>query len=207
MLPKGVQFNGKTRVRDIYVIDGDSLEVTLPSGERREVRLAGIDAPELDQPSGEESRRFLDSLILRSAAIYVRDVDDYGRLVAEVYSGRGHNRSLNLRMIRAGFALHYQRFGSLDGAATAEEEARLKMRGMWASGAHPVPPWEYRARKNRDLINEEPDGQYEETTSDHETRYARGSYRRATDDVGCLTALARFAFWAVATAALSTFVL
>ena len=185
-LPRRVKLRKKARIRNIFVIDGDSLEGTLPSGERCEIRLAGIDAPELTQSYGVDACDFLESMIDRSAVIYVHDVDDYDRLVAEVYSGRGHNGSLNVRMIRAGYAHRYSRFVQLDGAENAEAEARRKKRGMWASSERPEQPWRFRER-------EEANNSYDTEIKHREDQSstARGSYNRRSAGAGCLTVLVR----------------
>ena len=76
------------RVRIRRVIDGDSLEVKyagLFSFLRRPfpVRLYGIDAPELAQPYGQESRKQLQSLVRRGGIrMEVIATDRYGRTVA-----------------------------------------------------------------------------------------------------------------------------
>ena len=143
--PDDLPFDVKIRVRKIDVLDGDSLGVTLPSGERREVRLAGIDAPELEQPFGEEARCHLLTITGRSGFIFARDVDEYDRIVAEMYCGRQY-QSLNLRMISAGYAHNYPHFFELPRGKRAEEVARRDRRGMWASEVPLEPPWDYRAR-------------------------------------------------------------
>ena len=134
----------KIRVRNVDIIDGDTLGVTLPTGERCRVRLAGIDAPESKQPFGAEAHDYLEAITGRSGNIYVRDIDDYDRIVAEMYSGR-HFNSLNLQMIHAGYAYNYPHFGQLDRARNAEDAARRERRGKWASETQLQKPWDYRA--------------------------------------------------------------
>ena len=83
------------RVRIRRVIDGDSLEVKyagLFSFLRRpfQVRLYGIDAPELAQPYGQESRKQLQSLVRRGGIrMEVIATDRYGRTVGLLYRGAG----------------------------------------------------------------------------------------------------------------------
>jgi endonuclease YncB( thermonuclease family) len=78
----------------IYVIDGDSLRV-----ESREVRLAGIDAPEYRQsctdaagaawPCGREARTALERIV-RGGAVSCRTAqqDRYGRALALCWAGK-----------------------------------------------------------------------------------------------------------------------
>jgi micrococcal nuclease len=82
------------------VIDGDTFR--LETGET--VRLIGIDAPELSQPGGEESRQYLTRLILKKGVTLERgneDRDKYNRLLRFVYLG---NLCINEQMIKQGYA-------------------------------------------------------------------------------------------------------
>ncbi|MBU7046805.1 MAG: thermonuclease family protein [Theionarchaea archaeon] len=82
------------------VIDGDTFR--LETGEP--VRLIGIDAPELSQPGGKESRQYLTQLILNKGVTLEKsyeDQDKYNRLLRFVYIG---NLCINEEMIRQGYA-------------------------------------------------------------------------------------------------------
>ncbi|MBU7045352.1 MAG: thermonuclease family protein [Theionarchaea archaeon] len=82
------------------IIDGDTLR--LGNGEM--VRLIGIDAPELSQPGGEESREYLAQLIKGKGITLkkgLEDRDKYSRLLRFVYLG---NLCINEEMIRQGYA-------------------------------------------------------------------------------------------------------
>ena len=82
------------------VIDGDTF--ILETGEK--VRLIGIDAPELSQPGGEESRDYLAHLILNKGLTLKEgheDRDKYNRLLRFVYTG---DICINEEMIRQGYA-------------------------------------------------------------------------------------------------------
>ncbi len=84
----------------IAVIDGDTF--ILETGEK--VRLIGIDAPELSQPGGEESRDYLAHLILNKGLTLEKgyeDRDKYNRLLRFVYTGA---LCVNEEMIRQGYA-------------------------------------------------------------------------------------------------------
>ena len=71
--PDDLRFGEKIPVRNIEALDGDSLGVTLRrTGERCEVRLAGIDSPELDQPFGEEACHHLGTITGRRGFIVAR---------------------------------------------------------------------------------------------------------------------------------------
>jgi endonuclease YncB( thermonuclease family) len=126
-------------------IDGDSLRRgTL------DVRLYGIDAPELNQkcndgqgtsyPCGREALRALSELVTgQDISCRSRDVDRYGRTVAVCDAG---GLEINLEMVRRGWAVAYQRHGFA--YVLAERDARKSQRGMWY-GDFEMPD-EYRAR-------------------------------------------------------------
>lgn len=144
------------RVRIRRVIDGDSLEVKyagLFSFLRRPfpVRLYGIDAPELAQPYGQESRKQLEALV-RRGGIRMEAVaaDRYGRTVGLLYRQRRHGQSINVEMVRSGMAWWYRRYGGRDlGFPEAEAEAKRRRRGVWRHGDRIRRPWDYRADLRR----------------------------------------------------------
>lgn len=127
------------------VHDGDTLTLTNGTG-RHKVRLAGIDAPELAQPFGTESRDYLRSLapIGSQATADVTDTDRYGRSVAIVRAG---SLELNTAMVTNGLAWRYPAFDKVNTFTGAEHSARASARGLW-SGTNVVAPWLWRkARK------------------------------------------------------------
>jgi len=144
------------RVRIRRVIDGDSLEVKyagLFSFLRRRfpVRLYGIDAPELAQPYGQESRQQLQSLVRRGGIrMEVIATDRYGRTVGLLYRRRRRGQSINREMVRSGMAWWYRRYGGRDlGFPEAEAEAKRRRRGVWKDGDRIRRPWDYRADLRR----------------------------------------------------------
>lgn len=110
------------------VIDGDSLRI---SGV--EVRLRGIDAPELSQtcgqgkaqaPCGRDSRQALRRLIgAKLVSCDGNARDRYGRLLAICRSG---GVDLNAAQVREGHALAYGAYQS------EEQEAEQGFKGVWA---------------------------------------------------------------------------
>ena len=135
----------KVRIR--RVIDGDSLEVKyagLFSFMRRPfpVRLYGIDAPELAQPYGRESREQLASLVRRGGLrMDTMATDHYGRTVGLLYHRRRNRETVNVAMVRSGMAYWYRRYGGRDlGFPEAEAEAQAKRRGVWERRQARPPP-------------------------------------------------------------------
>jgi len=113
-------------------VDGDSLR-----RDGADIRLYGIDAPELhqscsdrngrDYPCGYQARDVLRRLIDRGAVTCTAvDGDRYGRAVALCRAG---DLDLAGEMVRRGFALAYRRH-SLD-YLDEEAEARRARRGLW----------------------------------------------------------------------------
>ena len=127
------------------MVDGDTVtaSVASPEGkglERLRVRLAGIDAPESDQPWGGRAGAALRSLALgRTVALHVDGTDRYGRTIAVLVIG---GVDLNQEMVRTGNAWVYRRYAPA-GWLPIETEARAARRGLWAQDA-PVPPWQWR---------------------------------------------------------------
>lgn len=122
------------------VVDGDSLVV---NGQR--VRLAGIDAPELEQTCirdgtgyacGRDARGALERLT-RAGAVTCRyhETDRYGRLLGYCEAG---GVDLNREMVRGGWALAY---GDFTGA---EREARQESRGIWTGDFERPQEWRRR---------------------------------------------------------------
>lgn len=122
------------------VVDGDSIFV----GES-EIRLFGIDAPELDQictrasrswQCGAEAAAALRAVTAgRRIVCRARDRDRYGRTVAVCHAGEV---DLGAAMIRRGFAVAYGAYDS------HEREAREARRGIWSSSFDPPAVWRTR---------------------------------------------------------------
>src|SRR5687768_17174065 len=66
----------------VGVADGDTLTVVTRSKRQHKIRLAGIDAPEKQQPFGERSKQSLSDLCFgKQAEVTTRVVDRYTRVV------------------------------------------------------------------------------------------------------------------------------
>lgn len=112
-------------------IDGDSLMVG-----STEVRLYGIDAPELTQTChrdgrtwgcGSEAADRLSRLVNgKQIQCSPMGVDTYGRRLARCWAGE---TQVNRTMVSTGYALAYRRY-SMD-YVSAEESAKLNKRGIW----------------------------------------------------------------------------
>ena len=126
--------------RVVSVQDGDTLTVRV-AGQRVKVRLAGIDAPERNQPFGEQSRQSLSRMALnRTASVAVRKIDDYGRTIG-VVTVAGLN--VEAEQVRRGLAWVYRQYRHDPQLLALEAEAKAARRGLWAD-ANPKPPWDWR---------------------------------------------------------------
>lgn len=131
----------------VSIGDGDTLRVRL-SGQVTTIRLGCIDAPEQSQkPFGERSTYRLKQLLPPGTAVQVRKItrDRYGRTVAELYLGR---QSVNLQMVKEGFAVVYRQYldecaATKDQYLQAEAQAKQKRLGFWNQKS-PLMPWDYR---------------------------------------------------------------
>jgi endonuclease YncB( thermonuclease family) len=87
------------------VYDGDTFKVKC-NGRDQKIRLCGIDAPEIKQPLGIESRNYLRSLIAKASnqvIVIEMDRDKYGRSVAEVLlDSPSGEQSVQEEMLRGG---------------------------------------------------------------------------------------------------------
>ena len=125
------------------VSDGDTISVRDANGTEITIRLYGIDAPELKQKGGAESKNYLSQLVKnKTVSVYPNDTDQYGRTVAHVYVG---DKSVPLLMIESGNAWYYKQYAKEYPLENAEIEARRKSIGIWKD-SNPIPPWEWRNR-------------------------------------------------------------
>jgi len=91
----------------IAVHDGDTLTLKRVKDERK-VRLAGIDAPELGQPYGVESRNALREAVLnRELKVETFKTDKYGRYLGKVSLD---GQDINLKQVHTGMAWVYTEY-------------------------------------------------------------------------------------------------
>lgn len=133
----------------VRVKDGDSLVVERVREKRQsELRLFGIDAPELDQPWGIQSRTALRRLVGgKTITVETMDRDRYGRLVARVWVGRTY---VNAAMAWNGDAWAFTRYGPDPAITDGHKSARAAGRGLWSlPPSERVPPATWRQRNPR----------------------------------------------------------
>lgn len=128
----------------VRVIDGDTLVIRTEDSVLHRIRLQDIDAPELSQPFGADSRRALTQKIgSKPLSVDVRGIDRYGRQVGEVKVGR---RNINLWLVQHGFAHAWNQCRD-DRLHEAERVAKERHLGLWSEAPSPERPWDYRQRQ------------------------------------------------------------
>ena len=134
-------------VLDVH--DGDTMTVA-PMGDVRtplKIRLYGIDAPELEQKGGPQSRDHLLALVQpgQNVEVIPMSVDQYSRTVALIAT----DRVLNADMLEAGQAWAYPQYckaAFCKGWQKREREAKAARLGLW-SRKNPTPPWKWRQKR------------------------------------------------------------
>lgn len=136
----------ETEGKVVRVRDGDSI-VVRRGGVGVEVRLDGIDCPELDQAFGRKAKSFTSGLAFgKPVRLAGKGKDRYDRDLAEVFLPDG--RSLNRELVAAGLAWWYRKYSTDRTLEALEQTARKSRRGLWAD-LNPVPPWDFRAAGRR----------------------------------------------------------
>jgi endonuclease YncB( thermonuclease family) len=115
-------------VTEVY--DGDSLTL-VNLGATYKIRLANIDAPELSQPYGKDSRTSLREMcLLKQTTAETRGEDRRGRTLATV-ACVGINA--NTEQVRRGWAWVFVRYAPKNSRLyTVQFEAKAAKRGLWA---------------------------------------------------------------------------
>ena len=143
-IARAANYDLSGRVQITKVSDGDSLR----SG-TLQIRLFGIDAPELNQECKDQNgeiwgcgitaHRQLVTLIgtKKELQCSLRDVDRYGRLIMQCFNG---STDIGAAMVQSGHALAYRHFSNL--YIAEEEQAKTALKGMWRGTFSP--PWEWR---------------------------------------------------------------
>jgi len=130
--------------RVVGVHDGDTITVLSAGNVQIKVRLVEIDAPEIKQPFGQQSKQALSAFIFgRDVEVRATGKDRYGRTLARVFVD---GTDVNLAMVKAGMAWRFDKYSKDRAFQAAQDEARAARRGLWADAA-PTAPWEWRDAK------------------------------------------------------------
>lgn len=135
---------GETRLMGVVtkVHDGDTITVNGQS-----IRLAGLDAPELEQAYGVSARDQLSQQVLgQQVTVAYSQKDRYDRVLGTVF--KTDCSQVNLRQVALGAAWYYEAYRcDLDAQLqtayeTAQKLAQASSKGLWAAPA--VAPWVFR---------------------------------------------------------------
>jgi endonuclease YncB( thermonuclease family) len=145
------------------VADGDTITIIDHSGKKHRIRLAGIDAPEKDQPYGDVSTQGLVELVSgKTVTIEYEKRDRYKRIVGKILvdpTGEVFCMALDcvkkidagLEQIKARLAWYYKYYQMEQSEedrrlySEAELEARMKQIGLWKD-EEPIAPWRWRRK-------------------------------------------------------------
>ncbi|MBK0327455.1 thermonuclease family protein [Rhodobacteraceae bacterium F11138] len=105
----------------VYVTDGDTIKIG-----KTQIRLFGVDAPELNHPYGKKAKWALHKLckgqIVRAE---ISERDEYGRTVAQCYLSDG--RDLSAEMVKLGLAIDWPKFSGGKYRNLETTDARKKL--------------------------------------------------------------------------------
>ncbi|PID35630.1 MAG: hypothetical protein CR993_09300 [Rhodobacterales bacterium] len=126
-----------------YVVDGDTIRI-----QKTQIRLFGIDAPEMNHPYGKNAKWALFEMCKgQTIRAEITDQDAHGRTVARCYLEDG--RDLSAEMVKAGLAIDWKKFSGGKYRHLEVADARKK---MWLADARQkgrMHVWEqYEARQN-----------------------------------------------------------
>ena len=125
------------------VVDGDTVYASY-KGKIHKMRLLEIDAPERDQPMGNESTAFLKGLLIdKLIDADITGQDRYERDLAKIYV---KGKDINRIMVSNGMAWVYDAYVTDKSFYKNQALAQTQQLGVWSSG-DAIPPWTW--RRNR----------------------------------------------------------
>ena len=135
--------NAYTPLENIRVVDGDTIRAEA-KGEEIKIRLVEIDAPEINQPFGAQSKNFLNRLLYgKDVTLIAQGEDRYGRTLGAIYA---NGESANALMIKSGFAWVYDRYVKDSSLYKYQDQAKAENLGLWRA-KDPIAPWVWRKQK------------------------------------------------------------
>jgi endonuclease YncB( thermonuclease family) len=123
-----------------HVSDGDTVWVQpLQRGEAQKVRLLGIDAPEICQPWGPQSRAALHAALQGQVVeVRARTRDSYGRLLAQL-TRQGND--VGAWMVGQGYAWSYSYKNNAGPYEALQLQAQMQHLGLFSDGRALQPRW------------------------------------------------------------------
>lgn len=145
-------FSSELTGKVVGVHDGDTVTILTPDITQVKIRLSEIDAPELDQPYGAQSKKALSDMIFnKQVRIMWDERDRYGRTVGKIYQ---ESTYINSEMVRLGDAWVYRKYSNNPELIKFEDTARNNKAGLWGLQSDQViPPWEWRHGRTAKPLN------------------------------------------------------
>jgi endonuclease YncB( thermonuclease family) len=143
-------FADEVRGRVVAIADGDTLTILDANKDQHRILLAGIDAPEKNQPFGNQSKDNLSRLVHSKAVVAdCYKIDRYQRRICRVHLD---GVDIPLAQVTSGLAWWYRTYSSEQTPVEradyerAEASAVAAHGGLWGE-TNPIPPWEWRKSK------------------------------------------------------------
>lgn len=132
------------------VHDGDTFWAETPNGTHSKYRMHSIDAPEMKQAYGSESRDALERKMPVGGSVSLQQAhtDKYGRSVVNVFTPGGTH--VNEHMVREGHAHPAKGFvpkAQKEYYSEAAKAAKESSKGIWLGETEVEMPWNFRKSK------------------------------------------------------------
>ena len=132
-----------TSLENIRVVDGDTIRAEA-KGKEIKIRLVEIDAPEMNQPFGAQSKNFLNRLLYKkNVTLIAQGEDRYGRILGNLFS---NELNVNMLMVKFGFAWVYDEYAKNSSLYKYQDQAKTENLGLWRA-KNPIAPWVWRKQK------------------------------------------------------------
>ena len=151
-------------VKVIKVVDGDTVHVVDQDGKIYKVRVVGIDAPEISQEYGKQSRDALlkiltspfqldssDSAMQGDVILKIEGKDHFQRTLGKLFviglsllPGNPVIIDVQKTMLQTGNAWHYSTYDQTEAYGIAMLDAQNNQRGLWGHSQFPIAPSVYR---------------------------------------------------------------
>ena len=132
-----------TPLENIRVVDGDTIRAEI-KGKEIKIRLVEIDAPEMNQPFGAQSKNFLNRLLYeKDVTLISQGKDRYGRVLGNLFS---NELNVNMLMVKFGFAWVYDKYAKNSSLYEYQDQAKAENLGLWRA-KDPIAPWVWRKQK------------------------------------------------------------
>ena len=126
----------------VKVVDGDTIHLQNKSGHYK-LRLTEIDAPEINQPYGLDSKEYLIKLLKdEKVDVNILGEDRYGRYLGRLYL---NGQDINKLMIIDGMAWCYLQYSKDPTFLVEQNRAKNNKTGLWKQ-KNPLEPWIWRKK-------------------------------------------------------------